>query len=116
MPKVSIKVGFAISSEILENGRHTGVWEETIVERLFYPEVLKSYHNVTIPTDSVIAEPRISDKLSIVCDQFLMANLGCIKYVTYMGSRWAVSAIESGYPRIILSIGGLYHGPGPEGG
>lgn len=30
-------------------------------------------------------------------------------YVTFMGAKWKISRVEVGYPRLILTIGGLYH-------
>ena len=52
----------------------------------------------------------INMTLSIVADPFAYQNFHQIKYAEYMGSKWKVSSIEVQYPRLILTLGGVYNG------
>ena len=37
-----------------------------------------------------------------------------IKYVEFMDSLWKVTSVDMQYPRLVLSIGGVYNGPQAE--
>ena len=51
----------------------------------------------------------LCDVLRIVADPFARENFHKMRYVTFMGAKWKISRVEVGYPRLILTIGGLYH-------
>ena len=48
-------------------------------------------------------------KVSVIYDQFAIENMGHIKYVTHLGSKWKVTSIEPEYPRLIMTLGGLFN-------
>lgn len=52
----------------------------------------------------------IANEISIVADPFARKNFHKMRYVAYMGAKWKISKVEVGYPRLILTIGGLYNG------
>lgn len=113
MPRVAIKIGFGIPSEQTINNVGTGVWEETIVEKTIYPEILREYASRSQQSDSAITDLHLASRFSVVMDPFIRDNLKSVRYVTYLSSRWAVDSIEIVYPRVILTIAGLYNGPTP---
>lgn len=85
-----------------------GVWEEIVLERPYYGDVIRNsirYHAGTSINDDV----NISNQLSILVDPFGYENFQLIKYVTLSGHKWKVSNIELQYPRIVLTLGGLYN-------
>jgi len=51
----------------------------------------------------------ISNQISIIADPFANNNFHAMKYVVFMGAKWKVSEVTVEYPRLILSIGGLYN-------
>ena len=53
----------------------------------------------------------INNRISIVADSFIKQNLGAMKYVRWQGENWKITNVEVQYPRLILSIGGIYHAP-----
>lgn len=53
---------------------------------------------------------RVQHRISIVQDSYISENSTYIKAVEFMGEYWKVSGIEARYPRLILSLGGLYNG------
>lgn len=56
----------------------------------------------------------ISNEISIVADPYATENFQQIRYATYMKSKWKVTNVQVQYPRLILTLGGLYHAE-PEG-
>ena len=52
----------------------------------------------------------VSNRISIVADPYARQNFHTIKWVEYLGTKWKVNNVEVQYPRLILSLGGMYHG------
>ena len=52
----------------------------------------------------------MSNEISIVADPFAFKKFPYIRYVEYMGVKWKVTNVEVKYPRLILTIGGVYNG------
>ena len=52
----------------------------------------------------------ISNQISIIADPFAMSNFHNIKYVEYMGTRWKITSVDVQYPRLLLTLGGVYNG------
>lgn len=56
------------------------------------------------------ADYSVDNKISIVADGFAYQNIGVLKWVEWMGSRWKVTSFEIAQPRIILTLGEVYNG------
>lgn len=97
-------IGYAISEETAP-----GVWTDRIIERNYYGDVLKNYEH-TSPGNSINDDVNIRNSLSIVSDPFAIQHFHTIKYVKWLGAAWKVSSAEVQYPRLILTIGGVYNG------
>ena len=52
----------------------------------------------------------IKNRLEIVADPFVYSHIGSILYAEVNGTKWRVKDIEDAYPRLILSLGGVYNG------
>lgn len=103
MGKFSGEIGFAVTKETTP-----GVWTETIVEKHYYGDTIKNTR--MLDGNNVNSDINISNRISIVADPFAQLNFHAIRYVCYMGNKWKVSSIDVEYPRLILSLGGLYNG------
>lgn len=104
MAKWSGKIGFAEQVET-----RPGVYKEVIKERSYKGDLLQtSIRNQ--PTDQVLDNLTITNRISIVADLHASQNLPMMRYVTYKGARWRISNLEGVHPRIILSLGGVYNG------
>ena len=104
MPKFCGNIGYAISKETTP-----GVWIEDIVERQYFGDVYRNTRKLQSGkqvNDSI----DISNEISILSDPFANENFHSMRYVTYMGAKWKVSSVEVRYPRLILTVGGLYNG------
>lgn len=84
-----------------------GVWEEQVVERKYYGNVVSRQRSLA--TSGINDNINISDEISIVADPFAKENYFAIRFVEYMGAKWRVASISVQHPRINLSLGGLYN-------
>lgn len=97
--------------ESVETSR--GVWEERTVERSYYGDVLRlnrRYDNGNTAIDNL----SISNQISILSDPYATLNFIKMKYIEYLGNRWEISDIAVQYPRLVLTLGGLYNEDEPE--
>lgn len=104
MAKFYGKIGYAVTTET-----EPGVWVEQITERSYYGDVIRNVRKLQT-SDQVNDDINISNEISIVADPFAYQNFHSMRYVEYMGTRWKVRNIEVSYPRLILSVGGVYNG------
>lgn len=104
MNKFYGKIGYAISEETVP-----GVWVEQIIERSYYGDVIRNIRRLQ-SSENLNDDINVSNEISIVADAFANQNFHSMRYVEYMGTKWKVSSIEVKYPRLILSIGGVYNG------
>lgn len=104
MPKYFGKVGFAESVETAP-----GIWEDRIVERSFYGDVvrdLRRLQNHTKLNDDIT----ITNSFSIVADKYAYANFHKIRYLEYMGTKWKVESVDASTPpRLTLDVGVVYN-------
>lgn len=87
-----------------------GVYEERVTERKYYGDVTKDFRKDT-RTDKVVRDVDIGNIFSVVADPFAFENFQFIKYLKYMGIAWNVESVEVQYPRLLISVGGRWHGP-----
>lgn len=85
-----------------------GVWEETIIEKPYYGDLVRNTSHFQ-NSDSTNDNITISNNISIVADPFACENFQHMKYVVFMKNKWKISNVEVAYPRIVLSLGGLYN-------
>ncbi len=87
-----------------------GVWEEQITERTYSGDVLrlsKSWQGGQNLNDDL----QISVQISIVSDPFALQHFHSFRYVEWHGALWKITSAEPQFPRIVLTIGGIYNGP-----
>lgn len=104
MAKYYGKIGYAETVETAP-----GVWKEQVTERNYFGDLTRITRRLQ-SSDKVNDDINISNELSIVADPYAMNNFHSMRYAEFMGTRWKVSAVEVQYPRLILSLGGLYNG------
>lgn len=85
------------------------VYKVVEAERDYYGDVLRDNRKLIEPSDKLNRDVSISNRISIVCDEFAYENYLHIRYVVYMNVKWTVTDIEVQYPRLILSLGGKYN-------
>lgn len=105
-------LGFTISAEKIIDNEPTGVWEDSVIEKPYYGEVLKKSYRWS-KSDQLNDDIEIGNELSIVCDSFIKTNVGTLKYAIWNGTRWKITSADIEYPRIHLTLGGVYNGATP---
>lgn len=97
-------VGF---SETVEKRR--GVKTQEPVEYNYSGDVLKRsahYQNGESVNDNI----NVPHQISILADPYARKHFYTIKYVKWMGAAWKVTDVSVQYPRLVLTLGGVYHG------
>ena len=87
---------------------------EEIVEKPYSGDLLKLSLNRQSSSEQLIDEIKLNHELSIIADDFAMENFGLIRYAILRGTRWRVTAATVDYPRLKLTMGGVYNGPTPN--
>lgn len=97
-------IGYAETQET-----EAGVWEEVIVERNYYGDV-RRWARRLVSSSEINDSIDVNNELSIIADPYAYSNFSNIRYVVWMDNKWKVSNVTVEYPRLTLSIGGLYNG------
>lgn len=105
MAKFYGKVGYA---ETIETPANSGIWVETITDRPYYGDIIRNNRKLQSSGD-LNDDVNISNQISIVADPFANQNFHAMRYAEFMGTKWKIRDIEVRYPRLILSLGGIYN-------
>jgi len=109
MARFSGKVGFGIAAETPSD---SGKWEDVITEKSYFGDVVRNSRRLQ-EDEKVNSDIRVGNSISIVADNFANENIFAIRYVEWMGALWIVSDVDVQRPRLLLRLGGVYHGPTP---
>ena len=104
MAKFYGMIGFASQEET-----RPGVWIDNIIEHGYSGDLIRSTRNLQ-NSQEVNDDISLSNQISILSDPYANENFFAMRYVTYMGSKWKITSVEVQYPRLILSIGGIWNG------
>lgn len=86
-----------------------GIWEERATNRKYFGDILrnsKSFQGSQNLNDNL----NVSVQISILADPYAIKHFHAIRYVDWQGARWKVTDISVEYPRLVMSIGGVYNG------
>ena len=104
MSKFYGAIGFAETVET-----DPGVWEEKIVEHLYSGDLIRNTRRLQSSSNTVNDNIEVSNEISIVADPYAEQNFYAIRYAVFMGVKWKINNVEVNYPRLILTMGGLYN-------
>lgn len=97
------KIGYAVTAET-----RPGIWTETITERDYYGDVIRNSRRLQ-SSDKVNDDINISNQLSIVSDPYANENFHAMRYAEFMGTKWKITDVEVQYPRLLLTLGGVWN-------
>lgn len=86
-----------------------GVWKEQVVERPYYGDLTRNTSRFQ-PSGGVNDNISVNNNISILADPYANENFQYMRYVEFMGTKWKITNAEVQYPRIILTLGGVYNG------
>lgn len=87
-----------------------GVYREIITERPYYGDLTRNTRRLENVSDQLNNSINISNEISIISDPYAMQNFYTIRYVEFRDVKWKVTNVEVQFPRLILSLGGIYNG------
>lgn len=97
-------IGFAETVE-----KSPGVWVDEVVPRLYYGDLTRNTRRLQ-STDQLNNDINIANELSILADPYANQNFHAMRYAEFMGTKWKIESVEVQYPRLILSLGGVWNG------
>lgn len=100
-------IGFITTAEDPDN---PGIWKEQTVEKEYRGELIKVVRKLQTTANSTNDNVTISNEISIVADPYAHENMYAMRYVVFGGAKWKIESISVAYPRLNLSIGGIYNG------
>lgn len=107
MAKYYGKIGYCL--EDLET--KPGIWTKQIYEMDVFGDIYKNTiraENKGTVNDNVI----INNQISFIANPYAIANFQNIAYATINGVKIKVTSVEIAYPRIIITLGGVYNAEG----
>lgn len=104
MAKFYGKIGFTVMMETLPD-----VWEPVETVKDYFGDLTRNQRRWN-NGESVNENIEVSNEVSLVMDDFLQENAGALKWVEAMGAKWKVNSITIDYPRLVLTLGGVYNG------
>lgn len=93
-----------------EDPNEPGVYRPSFIEKPATGDVLNMSTKWKEDRDSSNDDIVLNKQVSIMMDPFITENFSRIRYVEYMGTKWRVESATPQYPRIILTLGGVYNG------
>lgn len=97
------KIGFIKQVE-----KKPGVYSNETIERNYYGDLIRNSRGWSTPSEGTNDNLTLNNQISIVADSFASDNSSFMKYVEIMGGKWKITNIEINYPRLVLTVGGLY--------
>lgn len=100
-------IGFV---ETVEDPDNPGVWTEQLVEKEYTGNVIRNTSRTQSSSDTVNDNITISNEISIVANPYAQQHMYAMRYVVFQGIKWKITTVDVEYPRLKLSIGGVYNG------
>lgn len=104
MAKFYGNIGYVETVEI-----EPGVWDEQVTERPYYGDLTRNTSRYQ-SSGEVNDDINISNNISILADPYATNNFHHMRYAVFMGTKWKITNVEVQYPRLILTLGGVYNG------
>lgn len=103
MAKFYGKIGYGKTVE-----SKPGVHKEEITAREYYGDVIRNTRRLQT-SDNLNDNISVANEISIIADPYANENFHSMRYVEFMGAKWKITNIEVQYPRLILTLGGVYN-------
>lgn len=99
------KVGFIKTVET-----EPGIWEPKETVNEYYWEMAR-YASMFQTSGGMNDNQNINTEVSIIADSYAVENFNDIRYIELQGAKWKVTSVDpTKYPKLILSIGGVWNG------
>ncbi len=104
MAKFYGRIGFTTSVEIAQD-----IWEPIETAKWYTGDLVRNQRRWS-NGESVNENLDVSNEISVLADDFIRENIGAMKWAEVMGCKWKVNSVTLEYPRVRLTLGGVYNG------
>lgn len=98
------KIGFADDVEA-----SPGVYVPGITEREYYGDTYRNYRKLQ-NSGEVNDSVSVANTISILADPYAVDHFYNMRYATFSGTNWRITDVEVQYPRLLLTLGGVWNG------
>ncbi|MBO7452430.1 MAG: hypothetical protein J6U54_19035 [Clostridiales bacterium] len=85
------------------------VFIEKPIERFYKGDLVRNSRSLE-NSNEINDNVNISNQISIVADPYAFSHMFAMRYVKWMGTAWKVTNVGVEPPRLVLTLGGVYHG------
>ncbi len=103
MAKYFGKIAYGVTEETAPD-----VYTERITEREYFGDVQR-YTRRYQRGEGLNDNLELDNVISVIADPFAFEHFSEIRYVVWNGAKWKVKSVEIQYPRLLLTIGGVYN-------
>ena len=104
MAKFCGKIGYETMVESVP-----GVYTPDTTVRTYYGDVNRQSRRLE-SDQKVNDDINIGNTFSIVADPFAFGHFHEMKWIEWYGAKWKITDVAVNYPRLELTIGGVYNG------
>lgn len=104
MAKFYGAVGYSKTVEVKK-----GVWKQQVDKKTCYGDITRNTRRNETVNGQTNDNLRLDNQISIVADDYATQNYSSLLYVVIGGAKWKITSVELQYPRLILTIGGVYN-------
>lgn len=99
------KVGFYLGTKETKKN----VYQPDILERPYTGDLIQQDQRFQ-SGEHQNDEFHLSSRISILSDLYLQQNWTSIRYILWNGVKWKATSVKIEYPRIIITLGGVWNG------
>jgi len=103
MAKFHGVIGYFVTEET-----SPGVWVPTITEKPCKGDILRNSQQFQ-SSEQLNDNININNRFSVVSNPYTESNIANMRYIRYRGTKWKIVGVEIEYPRLILSVRGVWN-------
>lgn len=104
MAKYAGNIGFVFFDQSIP-----GIVKEVDSPKRYKGDLLENSRRLQ-SSDQVNDDVTVTNRISIIADPYARDNFHAIRYAEFMGVQWKVTSVSVEYPRLVLTLGGVYNG------
>lgn len=105
MAKFYGKIGYVLTEET-----KPGVWAPVVKEYNYSGDTVRTASRYNQSNVSTNDNMTVDVQISIISDPFANENFQKMRYIEYMNCLWEIIKVEVQYPRLVITVGGVYNG------
>lgn len=86
---------------------------EKPIERMYKGDLISNTRRLS-NGESINDTVTVSNRISILADPYARNHIHAMRYVKWANAYWKIDNVDVEYPRLILTLGGVYNGEVPK--